>query len=249
MSYSTTGFAYLTLFLAFGFLAYRFFQYWRREKDLISKIWLYIIILVEIFALIKTIGGLFFSTNPAFLEMTMDAAAAIEAFIFAALAYLIIYIMFPRISPWLGFFPVLILGLIAFVLTVMSSFNPYLEPSGTINWGLLSSGSFVIPMAILRAFLAVVLFIPIIIIFVQQFKTSEDPYVKRKSLGLSFSLIFASLSMLLDFLLVSFLKIDPIWRDISSITVGVILFITLVFTMPRPSSGSPSYYIKTSNKL
>jgi len=245
MNYSFTGFAYLTLFLALGFLAYRFFQYWSREKDFISKLWLYIIILVEVFALIKAIGGLFFSTNPIFLEMTMDVAAAIQAFIFATLAYLIIYIKFPKISPWLGFIPILILGLIAFALTVMSSFDPHLEASGAVNWGF-PSGPFVFTMSMLRLVLALFIFIPIIIIFLQQFKTSQDPYIRRKSLGLFLSLFLGSLISLLDFLLVSFLKVDPIWRDLSSIGIGIILFITLILALPRPHpKPESSYYIKT----
>ncbi|KPJ73508.1 hypothetical protein AMJ48_00920 [Parcubacteria bacterium DG_74_1] len=248
MNYSITGFAYLTFFLAFGFLVYRFFQYWKREKDLVSKLWLYAVILVEIFTLIKAIGGLFFSTNPTFLEMTIDAAAAVEAFIFAILAYLIVYLKFPRVSPWLGLIPVLILGLIAFVLTVMTSFNPHLEESGAINWGF-SSGPFVFAMAILRIFLALLVLTPIIIILFQQFKISKDLYAKRKAFGFSLSIIIASSSMLLDFLLVSFLKVDPIWRDIEYIAISIILFITLILTMPRPLPGSSSYYIKSSSKL
>ena len=247
MDYSISGFSYLIFFLALGFLAYRFFQYWKKERNLISKLWLYIIIQVEIFTLTKVVGGLFFSTNRNFLEMTMDIAAVVEAFIFATLAYLIVYIKLPKISPWFGFIPVFIVGLIASVFTIMSPFNPYLEVSAAINWGT-PSGPFVFSVFMVRFILALAIIIPIIIIFFQQFKASENIYVKRKSIGLFLSLMLGLLIGLLDFFLVSSLRVDPIWRDISFIAIGIVLFITLIFTMPRPRSESP-YYIKNSKDL
>ena len=234
MDYSITGIAYLTLFLVLLFLAYRFFQYWKKEKSTVSRLWFYIIVLVEIFTLSKALVGLFFSNNTLFLEMSMNVAAFVQAFIFATLAYLIIYLKFPKISPWFGFAPVLVLGLIAHLLTVMTSFDPRLESTGSINWGF-PSGEFVLLTSILRLFLALLIFIPLIIIFFQEFKTSQSPSARGKSIGLFLAIIFGSLVGLLDFLLVSFLKVDPIWRDISTIAIAIILFVTLIFTLPRSS--------------
>lgn len=233
MGYSFTGFAYLIFFFALGYLAHRFFQYWKKERDLVSKLWLYIITLVEVFALIKAIGGLFFSTNSRFLEMTMDIAAAIQAFIFAILAYLIVYIKFPKISPWFGFILILILGLIALTLTIMSSFDPYLELSGAINWGF-PSGPFVFTMSMLRLFLALVTLIPIIIIFFQQFMLSKDPYIRKKTLGMSLAFLIILPAGVFDFLFVNIFKLDPIWRDLSFIIFSIILFITLLLTRKLP---------------
>ena len=243
MNYSFTGIAYLTLFLALGFLTYRFFQYWKREKATVSKLLFFFAALFGLFAFVRTIGGLFFTTNQAFLIGTINTGAFIQALAFAVIAYFVIYIKFPQISPWWGFSPVLILGLLVAVLTATTPHHPFLEESGAINWGFQAG-----LLPILRFLLFFVTFIPGVIIFFQQFKTSKDPYVKRKSFGIFLALIFALFIGLLDFLLVSLLKVDPIWRDISSIAVGIILFITLLLTMPRPLSES-SYYIKTLNKL
>jgi hypothetical protein len=243
MNYSFTGVAYLTLFLALGFLTYRFFQYWKREKDLVSKLLLSFIALFALFAFIKTIGGLFFANNQTFLIGTINAGALIQALAFAVITYFVIYLKFPKISPWWGFIPILILGLLAAVLTITTPSYPFLEESGAINWGFSHGAS-----SLLRFFLFFVTFFPGVFIFFQQFKTSKDPYTKRKSLGLFLSLIFALLVTLLDFLLVNFLKVDPIWRDVSSIVISMTLFITLLLALPRLPSKSSYYYIKTSNK-
>jgi len=242
MNYSFTGFAYLTLFLALGFLTYRFFQYWRRERDLLSKLFLSFTGLFALFAFIMTIGGLFFANNQTFLAGTIIASAFIQALAFAVIAYFIIYVKFPKISPWWGFIPVLILGLVAAVFTATTSFYPFLEESGAMNWGVPSA---IDTVSILRFFLFFVTFLPGVIIFFQQFKTSKDHYVKRKALGLTLTLIIALVVTLLDFLLVNFLKLDPIWRDIGFIVIGIILFITLLSTLPRPLSKSSYYYTKT----
>jgi len=242
MNYSFTGIAYLTLFLALGFLTYRFFQYWKREKDLVSKLLLFFAVLFTLFAFIKTIGGLFFANNQTFLIGTINAGTFIQALAFAVIAYFIIYIKFPQISPWWGFLPIFILGLVATVLSITTPSYPFLEESGVINWGFQT-----LLLSILRFFLFFVTFIPAIIIFLQQFKTSKDPYAKRKSLGIFLSLIFSLVVSLLDFLLINLLKLDPIWRDVGFIAIGIILFITLLLTLPRPLPES-YYYIKTSKK-
>jgi len=244
MNYSFTGFAFLILFLALGFLTYRFFQYWKKEKDLVSKLLLFFATLFALFTFIKTIGGLFFANNQAFLAGTINGGTFIQALAFAVIAYFIVYIKFPQISPWWGFIPIFILGLVATVLSITTPSYPFLEESGAINWGFPSA-----TVSTLRFFLFFVTFIPVVIIFLQQFKTSKDSYVKRKSLGMILSLIFALVVSLIDFLLVSFLKLDPIWRDICSIVIGIILFITLLLALPRPLSKSSYYYIKTSKKI
>jgi len=237
MNYSFTGIAFLTLFFALGYLVYRFFRYWRKEKDPTSKYSLCFVILFELFVLINTIGGLFFANNPSFLERTKDVGAFIQALTFAVIAYYIIYLKFPKISPWFGFTPILILGLIATILTVIVPCNPFLEPSGAINWGFPSS-PLVIWMSVLRFFLFAVTFVPLIIIFLSQFKISEDLYLKRKALGMILLLLFVLVAASFDFLFISIFKLGAIWRDIAFIVCSATLLITLILTLPPSSSKS-----------
>lgn len=237
MTFSFTGIAYLTLLFTLGYLDYRFFQYWRKEKDAISKYFFYFISFFWLFALVRTIGGLFYVNNPSFLEKTLDIGAFIQAFAFAVVAYIIVYIKFPKISPWFGFILILILGLITAAFTIITSFNPQLELSGAIDWGSPSSRSCLI-MSILKAFLFCVTFIPLTIIFLSQFKTAKDPYTKRKTLGISFSLLFITAVALFDVLFLNVFKLGAIWRDIGFIIFSIILLITLILTLPRSLTKS-----------
>lgn len=236
MNYSITGIAYLILLFALGYLIYRFFQYWRKEKEVVAKHSLCFTGLFGLFVLISTISGLFFADNLFFLEKTIGVGAFIQAFAFATMAYHIVYLKFPKVSPWLGFVPVLILGLIAAILTIaFIPFNPFLDPSGAINWGVPSDllGIFV---SMMRLFLFFVTFIPLIILLFSQFKNAEDPRVKGKALGMGLALLFILLGASFDFLLIGVFNLSPIWRDMVFIVCSAIFLITLILTLPRSSS-------------
>ena len=229
MTYSFTGLAYLIVFFAFGYLLYRFFQYWKKERTLSSRLWLYFVILSEIYILLRVISGLFFADNPDFIEMTIYVSVFIQALIFATMAFFIIYIKFPKISPWIGFVPVLFLGLVVAILTLNISFYPFLAESGAINWGF-PSGSFVLIVNILRTSLFFVILVPLIIILFQQFKISQSPEARKKSFGMIVLVSVGIIISVLDFLMVGLFKLDPIWRDVSFMVLGIILFIVLVLT-------------------
>ena len=236
MAYSITGIAYLTLFFAVGYLIYRLFQYWKKEKDTVSKQPLYFISLFGLFVLIVTIGGLFFADNPLVLQKKIEVGTFIQALAFAIMAYHIIYLKFPKISPWFGFVPILILGLIAAILTITAiQFNPFLEPSGAINWGF-PSDPITVFVSLLRLSLFLVTFIPLIIIFLLQFKNSKDPHLRGKSLGIGLVFLFILIGASFDFLLINILNLDAIWRDTVFIICSVTLLITLILTLPPSSS-------------
>lgn len=232
MNFSITGFAYLILVFALGYLIYRFFKYYREKKDTISKCFLYIVVLFEVFASSKAIAGLFFANNSVFLEITIDIAAFVQALAFAILAYLIIHLQFPKISPWFGFIPVLVLGLIATGLEIIIPHHPFIEPSGAINWGISS-----VPPAssFLRVFLFFITFIPMIVIFSQQFKNTKDPYVKGKTFVIIIFFLLAFIIALLDFLFISVFRLEAIWRDITLIILSIVLFpISLITPKSSP---------------
>lgn len=236
MAYSITGIAYLTLFFAVGYLIYRFFQYWKKEKDIASKQSLYFVSLFGLFALIMAIAGLFFADNSFVLEKKVEIGAFIQALAFAVIAYHIIYLKFPKISPWFGFIPILILGLIAAILTVTAiEFNPFLEPSGAINWGF-SSDLITVSVSVLRLFLFLIVLIPLIIILFSQFKNSEDSHFKGKTLGMGLALLFIVVGASLDFLLIGIFHLSAVWRDVALIICSVIFLITLILSLPRSPS-------------
>jgi len=215
-------------------LIYLFSHFWRKKKDIISKCFLYVVVLFEVFAFSKAIGGLFFANNPAFLEITIDITAFVQALAFAILVYLIIHLKFPQISPWFGFIPVLVLGLIITGFSIITFYHPFLEPSGAINWDLSSAPP---TLSLLRAFLFFITFIPMSIVFSQQFKITKDPYVKRKTFVMIIFFLLAFVVALLDFLFINIFRLEAIWRDITLIILSVILFLVSIIT---PKS-SPRY--------
>ncbi|KPJ73506.1 hypothetical protein AMJ48_00910 [Parcubacteria bacterium DG_74_1] len=220
MSYSITGFAYLILSFAIGSLVYRVFQYWKKEKDIVSKLLFYIFSIFWLFVLIKAIGGLFFVKNLFFLRFTVNFGGFLQALAFSIMAYFSVYVKFsPKVSPWLGFIPVFLLGMISTYLTIFIPFNPFLEPSGAINWGAPIVSSFAIN---LRASLFLIAFIPAIFIFFEQFQKAQDVYTKRKTLGFIILSLIVIIGALFDFV---FLNIGSIWRDILFIFGGIIIFI------------------------
>jgi len=241
MTYSITGIAYLILLFVLGYLFYRLLHYWKKERDPASRQALYIVGFFGLFVLNAAISGLFFADNPIILEKAAKANSFIQAFAFAVVAYHVIYLKFPKISPWIGFIPIFILGLIAAILTLTHlHFSPFLEASGSINWGF-SSSSMAVPVLLLRTFISLVTLVPLIIIFLLQFKNSENYLIRRKSLGISFVFLFVLIGALLDFLLIRIFNLDPIWRDMVFIICGAILLITLVLTLTDSKTKSLKY--------
>jgi len=226
MNFSITGFAYLFLSSAVGLIIYRVFQYWRKEKDIISKLWLYISSIFWLFVFTNAIGGLFFATNLAFLRFTINFGVFLQTLAFSMMSYFSVYIKLKnKISPWWGFFPVFILGMITTYLTIITPFSPFLESSGAINWGFSVGYSLV---SILRMFLFLVVFIPAIFVFLEQFNKSQDIYTKRKTFGFIFLLLFVIIGASFDFIFINILKLDAIWRDVAFIFANIVFLIVLI---------------------
>jgi len=216
---------------------YRLFQYWKKEKDAASKQVLCFIGLFGLFVLLTLNAGLFFSENSCVLVKRSQIGAFIQAFAFAVMAYHIVYLKFPKISPWLGFFPVLGLGLAVAILNMtFLQISPFLEPSGAINWGVPFDSSLAVFISLLRFFLFLITFVPLVVILFSQFKKSTDYYLKGKSLGLGLTLLLVLVGASFDFLFISVFRLDAVWRDIAFIVCSLILLVTLTFTLPRPSS-------------
>ncbi len=226
MNFSTTGFSYLSLSFALGFLIYRLFQYWKKEKDIVSKLWLYISFLFWLFTFIHAIGGLFFATNLTFLRFGLNLGVFLQAIAFSLMSYFSVYVKFsPKISPWWGFVPVFILGMISTYLTTIIPKNPFLEPSGAINWSVSIVPTF---GNILRIFLFLIAFIPAIFVLFEQFQKAQDTYTKRKTLGFVILFLIVIMGALFDFIFINIFKLDPIWRDIAFIFSSIVILIAIV---------------------
>lgn len=235
MTFSFTGLAYLIGLFALGLLSYRFFQYWQREKTTISKLFMCFTGTFALFMLILATAGLFFANNTQILRLAVISTAFVQNFAFAIIAYLLVYLKFPRISPWLGAIPVFLLAVVTTILTATIPFNPYLESSGGINWDIQPVGD------IIRLFLFLITFVPLLAILIQQIRIAKDPAVKNRALGIVLILVFGILVSLLDFFLESILKLEAISSDIAMVALSIVVFI-IVFFIPKPPS--PTYVTK-----
>lgn len=231
MAFSFTGLAYLFGFFAVGLLVYRFFQYWREEKTLISGLFVAFAALFCLFFLVTAIGGLFFAKNPQILKGVVVSAAFLQGLAAAIVGYMIIYIKLPRISPWLGFSVVFLLGLIATILTIITPFQPFLEASGAINWDTAPLSQ----VQYLRFLVFLITFVPFGIVLLQQFRTTQDAKVRTRSLGLGLAFLFGLITALTDFLLETFLKLGAISSDIALAILSFVLLILVFLTQKAPT--------------
>ncbi len=236
MFFSFTGLSYLTLFISLSFLTFRFFQYWRQKKDTTSKLFLLLIIPLFLFAFIRTITPLFFLENIQIITFSIILVAFLESLTAAVVAYLIVYLKFPKISPWVGFSIIFFLGIIVTILTANISYSPTIEEKGVIDWGFPSSEVGII-YSILRLVIVLATFIPLIIIVFQQFLYSEDAFLKKRSLGLTLVLILGMLLGFIDFILNNILGIKAaIYRDYTTIIISFLLFLVIFLTQKPETS-------------
>lgn len=224
MMFSFTALAYFLFTLAIGAFSYRFYQYWKKEKDLVSKILFYVCFVFLLMGFKTLIGVLFFIENKLLINIFIGFNAFFQSIALALMAYFLVYVRLKNLSPKIIGIIVFILGLIATILTVLSPFSPYYEDTGAVNWGYAPNS--VIPMAF-RAFLFVIIFLPSILIFLPQLKHAKDSYTKNKIFGFVAILVLGAIIPLFDFLLINVLKLDSIVRDFSMIFTSSVIFLVI----------------------
>ncbi|MDD2697149.1 MAG: hypothetical protein PHE52_03290 [Candidatus Pacebacteria bacterium] len=235
MSFPLTGTAYLILFVALGFLALRFFQYWRKKKDITSKLFLLIVLPLVLFALVRAVSVLFFVWNPSVLKGSITLVAFLESLSAAVVAYFITYSRFPKISPWLGFTVILFFGFVITAFSANIQYQPTLEEKGVIDWGFPSGGANAV-YPLLRLIVILVTFIPLIVILFQQFLRSQDGFIRRRTLGLSLVLFLGIILGSIDFVFNNILGLKAaIYRDYTTIVMGFLIFMIVLFTQ-KPSN-------------
>ncbi len=233
MTFPLTGLAYLILFLSLGFLVFRFFQYWKQKKDTTAKLFLLLSISLSLFALVRVISVMFFVNSIQVLAKSVILVSFFESLSAAVVAYLIIHLKFPKISPWVGFVIILVFGLTITAFTFNVQYHPTVGEKGVVDWGFPSSGVSVI-YPISRLLIILTTFFPLIIIMFQQFLRSEDAAVKKRSLGLSLVLSLGTMLGFIDFILNNILGLEAaIYRDYTTIITGCLIFL-IVFLTQKP---------------
>ncbi len=227
MTPTFAGISYLTAFFALGLLAFRFYQYWGKEKTIVAKIFFYMAADFALQMLICAVAGLFFTSNAIFLRWTVILTVSLQSFIFAIVGHMIGYIKFQKASPWLFSLPLLILGIFAVILTVITPFSPTLDKTGGINWDIQPAPN------ILRTFLFLITLIPLILVLLGQFKNAQNSIAKAKALGLIGIFTFVILTGFLDFFFVSVLGLGAIYSNMALGVVSILIFV-IIFLTQRP---------------
>ena len=247
MTPSYTGFAYFFVSIAAGLLNYRFFQYWQKEKSVVSKYFFFFLSFFTLFTIEKAIVGTFFANNTLILKGSVIGGAFLQGLACAFAGYIIFYVWFPKISPWVGFSAIFILGLLAGYLTAVTPFTtasaPILEPSGSINWGIQ-------PIAdTFRGLLFLTTLFPLAAIFFNQYRNSQDFFTRSRAIGFSFVLALTLSVSAFDFFLGNIFGIGIFGRDIFIGISGIILFIIIFLVQKPPQEKSSQEPISSSPKI
>ncbi len=234
MILSYTSIAYSLLFLSLGFLAYRFFQYWIRSRTTTSKLFFFLALSFFLFALVTAIRVLFFTDSFEALKNSIVAASFIEGVAASVVAYLIIHLKFPKISPWVGFIVVFLLGIWATILTTAIDYQSLIGKNGVIDWEF-PTFEVSTPYLIIRFGIILISFIPLIVILLQQFFSSEDHTIRKRALGLSIVFFLGVGLGFIDFILGNFLREGAvIYRAYTIIILSFCIFLLTLITQ-KPS--------------
>jgi hypothetical protein len=233
---SLTGVAYIFLSFAMGFLALRFYQYQKQRKDTVSKCFFYFALSFFAFALVKAITGLFFANGLNVLMISSFFSSFLEGLAAAIVAYLIIKIKFPKVSPWLGFWIIFLLGITTLIMNIIVRPSvPHIDQSGAISWSL-TQGIIPIIYYILRMAIILVSFVPLIFILIQQASSTANREAKYRAIGLAIVAFLGIIIGLIDFVFVKVFGVNAISRDITMGILSILLFFVVFFTQKPPSA-------------
>jgi hypothetical protein len=158
----------------------------------------------------------------------------------AIVAALLTHLKLPRISPWAGFAAVLSLGLVTTFLSlkVVSNYELATDAVGTFSL-VIGFSTIGILYSVLRMVIIVGTFFPLMAIVFQQAMETREPTLRRRSFGLVFALFLGIMLGLFDFILQNILGVQAgIYRDYISITIGISLFLIVLFTQkPVPKTA------------
>ncbi len=239
MTVSSTAIAYFLLTVTIVFMDIRFFQYWKEKRDTTSKVFFLFGLSLLFFGLIRVITALFFAENTQVLKDSVVVVAFVEGLAGAIVAFLVVYLKIPKISPWIGFFLIFILGLVITFMSAAVPYEPFVDSSGAIDWGFPKAGGKIF-YPTLRLLMVVIAFLPLMVILFQQFIRTNEAILKRRSLGLFLSLLLAIGVGFIDFVLNDILKLGVIYRDYTLIVLAIILFFVILFTQRPEQSKNPN---------
>jgi hypothetical protein len=227
---SYTGIAYVAGSLAFGFLTFRFYQYYMREVSVFSKTMFFFSLSFLIFTVYTAAASLFFPYNSQILKSAVVVATLFQGLGASFLAYLIFFMKISRVSPRLVLAVFFVVTLVTTFVSATSKAIPSFDPvHSAVDWG--------VPVAedLPRAVMFFLTFVPMGAIFVQQFFSAKSPEMKMRAFGLGALLIVGSFIAAVDFILERLLNLGLATGDIAQTILYVALLGLLVATQKPPA--------------
>jgi hypothetical protein len=234
MFFSITSLSYIFLALGLGLLSFRLYQYWRQSRNTTSRLLFLFSLPLFAFALVRTFTGTFFLDNAKILIDSMFLVLFFEGLAAAIAGYLVSYLKFSSKYAWVGFATFFILTLATIILGFYANYNVQVGRWGSTDWGF-PGGLIGNIYAAMRTAILLFPFASLIIIMMQQAKESQNPTIKKRSLGLSLVLFMGIFTGVIDFIFSSLLGIGSIYRDISVMITGLALLIIVLATQKSPS--------------
>lgn len=220
--------AIVELFGAFtlGILAYRFWQTFNERGSLISRLLFYFVAIFALYFFFDGLGILFFAKNPLALKLSVMSAILLQSLACATIAYLVLYILLPKINPWFGFLPIFILGMGLTIFVLKIPFFPSLELVGkirTIDWNTPPIIDF------FQSAIFFITFIPLSLIFLFYSQISKIRFIQIRSLGMALVVLLGLNAASINFSLKDLLKLNPLSGDISLGAFSLFLFLLLLY--------------------
>jgi len=224
----TTGLVFSFGAFVYLYLSRKFYQCYKAEDNRFAKLFSYSFLLLGLNYLITSVPCLLLVED----EAVWRIVAPIYSMLTGAGWMLFIYAVFsakwPRYAKLIG-------GALLFFMLIFSSIYVFNSPhyffvDGTLNWEI-GSG----PLTALFSFFSLLL-IPTIMIFFKQFRETQDKRIKIRSMGFILAIASIFTGGIIDFFVITFLKVHPVYSDLNYFIVFSILALTLIFTWfkPRP---------------
>ncbi|MFH1181283.1 MAG: hypothetical protein V1705_02760 [bacterium] len=224
-----TGFAYLSASLVLNVLVYRFYQYWQKDRTFISKTFLFFAAVMNLFLFVTAIGGLFFAQNIHVLRSIVISVTILQSLASAVLAYFLTRFKFSSFFSWIGFSLIFMAGLVDAALISSSSFRPFLEAGGSINWDLKPFDN------TFRSIIFITTILPAGIILLWQSRKAKTSEEKNKAIGFGGVLLMGVFAGIVEFILQSFFNLGAVSTDISVFGLAFSILILIIFTRRIPS--------------
>ncbi len=204
-----TGIVYIPFTVILLYIAYRYHRLYRSTSN---NFYTALHIAFGIFVLVSLSGALagsVFSKSASGIRLMLIISSYLLSFGNAVLGYIFIKESSLKLSPWIGFLAILIPGFIISVITMYVTVNPFIEPSGGVNWGM--------PLYInfLRVMIYLLGITPLTILMYHKFIFTGNSQEKKHYLFLAILFSFFLLIVITDFIFEPLFKVKALYSEVA----------------------------------